>query len=438
MSVFIRGEVMKNRKILLVMVIIVAIINITSQLVYASSETKDEVTSAVSEASQIEASTALFANQLIHEQVIDDIIDGHLSKLDDFKSKQDYQLYMDEYNQLKIEYQKGMKKGRTNGYKNKIQNVSKQSEIFQVGYQEGFRLTNEIYQLEHDESKSISSSESSHIKQVESSQPINETKEDQPTEIVSFSNQSREEDNVEPIKEIKTTEDSVPVIELPPLPLGPMISSHQAFIELIAVDAVNIAQKNDLYASVMIAQAALESSWGTSDLARPHVYNLFGVKGGYKGKSIQMKTQEDDGLGNLSYINDDFRQYNSYFESLNDYAEVMNQPLFSVAKRGLCGDYHEATRKLTVTYATDTQYDRKLNQIIETYQLDKYDHQAAYSKVTPIAVPRLKLQYAPVKNRQSKVIKHKSKTESSAIYLVIIFIIIGGIITVLKKPTVRK
>lgn len=200
MSVFVRGEVMKNRKILLVMVIIVAIINITSQLVYASSETKDEVTSAVSEASQIEASTALFANQLIHEQVIDDIIDGHLSKLDDFKSKQDYQLYMDEYNQLKIEYQKGMKKGRTNGYKNKIQNVSKQSEIFQVGYQEGFRLTNEIYQLEHDESKSISSSESSHIKQVESSQPINETKEDQSTRIVSFSNQSREEDNVEPIK----------------------------------------------------------------------------------------------------------------------------------------------------------------------------------------------------------------------------------------------
>ncbi|CUS25968.1 Putative N-acetylmuramidase [Paucilactobacillus oligofermentans DSM 15707 = LMG 22743] len=430
---------MKYRKILLVMVIIISIINITSQLVYASSETKDEVTSAVSEASQIESSTASFTNQLIHEQVIDDIMDGHLSKLDDFKSKQDYQLYMDGYNQLKNEYQKGMKNGRINGYKNKIKNVSKQSEIFQVGYQKGFQLTNEIYQLEHDESKSISSSESRHTNQTESSQPFNETKEDQPTGIVSFSNQSREEENVEPLKEIKTTEDSVPVITLPPLPLGPMIPSHQAFIELIAVDAVSIAQKNDLYASVMIAQAALESSWGTSDLARPHVYNLFGVKGGYKGKSIQMKTQEDDGFGNLSYINDDFRQYNSYFESLNDYAEVMNQPLFSAAKRGLCGDYHEVTRKLTGTYATDTQYDRKLNQIIETYQLDKYDRQAVCSKVKPIALPRLKLQYAPVKNRQSKVINHKSKTEPSTIYVVmIIIIIIGVIIMVLKKPTVRK
>lgn len=316
------------------MMIMVLITGVTSKLVYASTDTKDEVTNAASEASQLEVNTLSMANQIMHEQVIDDIIGGHLVKLNDFKTKQAYLIYMDEYNKLKPEYQKGMKKGRTNGYKNKIQDVSKQSELFQAGYQEGFRLTNEIYQLEHDEFKSSSSSESSRIKQVESSHPINETKEDQPTRIVSFSNQSREEDNVEPIKEIKITGDSVPVIELPPLPLGPMISSHQAFIELIAVDAVNIAQKNDLYASVMIAQAALESSWGTSDLARPHVYNLFGVKGGYKGQSIQMKTQEDDGLGNLSYINDDFRQYNSYFESLNDYAEVMNQPLFSVAKNG--------------------------------------------------------------------------------------------------------
>lgn len=41
--------------------------------------------------------------------------------------------------------------------------------------------------------------------------------------------------------------------------------------------------ENDLYASVMLAQAALESGCGSSSLSLAPHCNLFGVKGTYKG-----------------------------------------------------------------------------------------------------------------------------------------------------------
>lgn len=40
-------------------------------------------------------------------------------------------------------------------------------------------------------------------------------------------------------------------------------NSQQAFIDSIASTAQSLASANDLYASVMIAQAIVESGWGT-------------------------------------------------------------------------------------------------------------------------------------------------------------------------------
>ena len=52
-----------------------------------------------------------------------------------------------------------------------------------------------------------------------------------------------------------------------------------------------VANSNDMYASVMIAQALLESSYGSSGLASAPNYNLFGVKGSYNGQSVYMPTK---------------------------------------------------------------------------------------------------------------------------------------------------
>ncbi|ELB31884.1 N-acetylmuramoyl-L-alanine amidase [Enterococcus faecium] len=70
------------------------------------------------------------------------------------------------------------------------------------------------------------------------------------------------------------------------------VADPQAFIDQIGWSASEVAASNDLYASVMIAQALLESAYGTSGLASAPNYNLFGVKGSYNGQVVYMATKE--------------------------------------------------------------------------------------------------------------------------------------------------
>lgn len=162
----------------------------------------------------------------------------------------------------------------------------------------------------------------------------------------------------------------------------------QEFIDSIGADAQTIAWKEELYASVMIAQAILETGSGNSQLARPPYHNLFGIKGSYQGKQVNFATQEDNGSGQLYTIQSGFRQYPSYKESLEDYAALLKNGISGNAKfyqsvwKDVAETYQEATKALTGKYATDTQYDKKLNALIETYQLTDYDSDPAKSKKT--------------------------------------------------------
>ena len=99
--------------------------------------------------------------------------------------------------------------------------------------------------------------------------------------------------------------------------------SQSDFLGLITDYAKQIAAENDLYASVMIAQAALESGWGNSTLSKAPNYNLFGIKGEYNGNSVVKDTLEDDGSGEYYKIQDAFRRYDNYGESLTDYASLL-------------------------------------------------------------------------------------------------------------------
>lgn len=149
------------------------------------------------------------------------------------------------------------------------------------------------------------------------------------------------------------------------------------FIHSIGEDAREIASKNDIYASVMIAQAILETGSGGSDLGKPPYFNLFGIKGSYNGDSVTMYTKEDDGTGNQYTISSRFRDYPSYKESLSDYAIVMReQPspgFYAPTYKSNTSSYRDATNYLTGTYATDTQYGTKLNTIIQQNNLTDYD-----------------------------------------------------------------
>ncbi|HEL7535574.1 TPA: peptidoglycan DD-metalloendopeptidase family protein [Enterococcus faecium] len=158
------------------------------------------------------------------------------------------------------------------------------------------------------------------------------------------------------------------------------------FIQEIGEAARKIGKEKDLYASVMISQAILESASGQSKLAQAPNYNLFGIKGSHHGKYILMTTQEDSGNGNLYTTQDTFKVYEQYEESFNDYATLLREGIsgnsyyYEGAWKSNAPTYQSATKYLMGRYATDTQYDQKLNDLIETYDLTQYDKEVQNDK----------------------------------------------------------
>ncbi len=151
------------------------------------------------------------------------------------------------------------------------------------------------------------------------------------------------------------------------------------FLKKIADDAQETGQKEGIYASVMMAQAILESGSGNSLLSSEPNHNLFGIKGSYKGSSVTFNTLEQDSSGQSYQIRAQFRKYPSYKESLEDYADLIkngltgNPDFYKPTWKSETKDYKEATKYLEGRYATDRQYSQKLNAIIEAYDLTKYD-----------------------------------------------------------------
>ncbi|QLK86833.1 glucosaminidase domain-containing protein [Staphylococcus sp. 17KM0847] len=155
--------------------------------------------------------------------------------------------------------------------------------------------------------------------------------------------------------------------------------STRKFINTIAKDAHRIGQEENLYASIMIAQAILESDSGRSSLAQAPNYNLFGMKGAYQGQSVAFNTLESNGQS-MYQINADFRKYPSRKASLQDYATLLkkgidgNPTIYKGLWKSESSSYRTAVTDLVGTYATDPDYDTKIKALIKTYDLTRFDH----------------------------------------------------------------
>ena len=151
------------------------------------------------------------------------------------------------------------------------------------------------------------------------------------------------------------------------------------FIETVASFATEIAAKNNLYASVMIAQSGLESGWGGSTLAKSPNHNLFGIKGSYNGQSVTMYTKEYSTSTGWINIPQNFKKYPSYAESFQDNANLLkrgtswNPEFYAGAWVSNTSNVYEATAWLEGRYATDPTYAAKLNNLINTYNLTRFD-----------------------------------------------------------------
>lgn len=185
------------------------------------------------------------------------------------------------------------------------------------------------------------------------------------------------------VRRIKTatlTEEGEDLLKNYPAPFDfTQNEATQSFIDELAQEAQKLGQEYDVFASVLIAQAILESGSGTSGLSRSPYHNLFGIKGSYKGNSVVLPTMEDKGNGELFEIQSAFRSYNSYRDSMADYIALIrggitgNPTFYQDVWRSEAQNYLRATDALTGSYATDTTYNKKLNSLIAAYGLTKYD-----------------------------------------------------------------
>jgi flagellum-specific peptidoglycan hydrolase FlgJ len=135
------------------------------------------------------------------------------------------------------------------------------------------------------------------------------------------------------------------------------------FINLIKDTAIKEYYRSNILPSVTIAQACLESGYGSSRLSA-EFKNLFGVKAfsDWQGKKVILPTKEEYG-GKVSTVNAWFKVYNSYEESIKDHTNLLLTSRYTPVRRG--GDYIEQCKQLKLCgYATDSQYPSKLIAVI--------------------------------------------------------------------------
>ena len=147
----------------------------------------------------------------------------------------------------------------------------------------------------------------------------------------------------------------------------------QQFINAIKNDAITSAKLTQVFASFAIAEAALESAWGSSRLAT-QAHNLFGVKAdkAWQGDTLSLPTREF--LNNQwCFVNALWRKYPSWLGSFKDHADFLHHnPRYRNAF--LAGNVEDFTVSIAKAgYATDPTYAKKIISIINQYHLKALD-----------------------------------------------------------------
>ncbi len=145
----------------------------------------------------------------------------------------------------------------------------------------------------------------------------------------------------------------------------------QAFIEKIMESAKTIARRSGIPEKLMLSQAALESGWGRREIAREDgstSFNLFGIKAGagWHGKVANVMTTEYVNGKPLKTVQA-FRVYDSYAESLSDYARLISQSARYRTVMQATSAEDAARRIQDAGYATDPDYANKLISIMSYF-----------------------------------------------------------------------
>lgn len=151
--------------------------------------------------------------------------------------------------------------------------------------------------------------------------------------------------------------------------------TKQAFIKQLVPSAQKQQRDHHVFASITLAQAALESDWGTSELSQRY-HNLFGIKA--TAPNSPLLTTKEYVNGQWITVKARFASYASYDESIAAHTQLFvngtgwdashYQAVINAA------NYKEAAQALqSKGYATDPDYAQKLIDLIQEYHLDQYD-----------------------------------------------------------------
>lgn len=164
-----------------------------------------------------------------------------------------------------------------------------------------------------------------------------------------------------------------------------MSKQTENFINKVKGGATVLWASYKVLPSVAIAQAALESAWGTSGLATKY-NNLFGIKGSYGGNAANMATWEV--YGGVRYdIKANFRSYPNWETSIKDYGVFLNVNSRYKRALGLTNYKDQITEIKRAGYATDPEYVSKIVSIIEANNLVKYDRKVLNGAITTPSTP---------------------------------------------------
>ena len=146
------------------------------------------------------------------------------------------------------------------------------------------------------------------------------------------------------------------------------LGTPQAFVEHLWPLAKDAAEKLGVAPEVILAQAALETGWGkkiSRSMSDESSHNLFNIKadGRWNGEHATVSTLEyRDGVAVRERAN--FRAYDSFEDSFNDYVKFMKESPRYQAALDVADDSAAFTQELSQAgYATDPNYASKIMKI---------------------------------------------------------------------------
>lgn len=147
-------------------------------------------------------------------------------------------------------------------------------------------------------------------------------------------------------------------------------SQARSFIERLMPEAEAVSRDTGIPVHFLLGHAALESGWGRAEIRAADgtpSYNLFGIKAGagWPGRAVDVRTTEYvDGVAQDRV--EPFRAYDSYRDSLRDYARLLaSGPRYAEVLKNT-GDVQAYARELQKAgYGTDPRYADKLAAVID-------------------------------------------------------------------------